>query len=102
MARMKLTRRQFPFTPAFLPSPLLAPFGEFDDLNATSQHLFDEVFAFLGENPVYGALIDMRGDDSWRNAVRGRRRSQIAALFGLAAPPMAPGRAERLAVIVPI
>ena len=44
MARMKLTRRQFPFTPGFLPSPVLAPFGEFDDLNATTQHLFDEVF----------------------------------------------------------
>ena len=34
MARMKLTRRQFPFTPGFLPSPLLASFGEFDDLNS--------------------------------------------------------------------
>ncbi len=44
MARMKLTRRPFPFTPAFLPSPLLAPFGDFDDLNATTQHLFDEAF----------------------------------------------------------
>ena len=44
MSRMKLTRRQFPFTPGFLPSPLLAPFSDFDDLNATTQHLFDEVF----------------------------------------------------------
>ena len=44
MARMKLTRRQFPFTPGFLPSPLLSPFGDFGDLNETTQQLFDEVF----------------------------------------------------------
>ena len=44
MTRTKLTRRQFPFTPGFLPSPLLAPFSDFDNLNATTQHLFDEVF----------------------------------------------------------
>jgi HSP20 family protein len=44
MTRMKLTRRQFPFTPRFLPSPLLAPFGDFDDLDTTTQQLFDEVF----------------------------------------------------------
>lgn len=44
MTRMKLTRRQFPFTPRFLPSPLLAQFGDLDDLNATTQQLFDEVF----------------------------------------------------------
>jgi len=41
---MKLTRRQFPFTPRFLPSPFLAPFGDFDELNATTQQLVDEVF----------------------------------------------------------
>ena len=44
MTRMKLTKRQFPFTPRFLPSPLLAPFADFGDLNATTQQLFDEVF----------------------------------------------------------
>jgi len=44
MTRMKLTRRQFPFTPGFIPSPLLARFGDFDDLNATTQQLFEEVF----------------------------------------------------------
>ena len=44
MARMKLTRRQFPFAPGFSPSPLLAPFGDFGDLDATTQQLFDEVF----------------------------------------------------------
>ena len=44
MTRTKLTRRQFPFTLGFLPSPPLAPFSDFDNLNATTQHLFDEVF----------------------------------------------------------
>ena len=44
MTRMKLTRRPLPFTPGFLPSPILAPFTDFDDLNVTTQHLFDEVF----------------------------------------------------------
>ena len=41
MTRMKLTRRQFPFTPRFLPSPLFPDFG---DLNATTQQLFEEMF----------------------------------------------------------
>ena len=44
MARMKLTRRQFPLAPRFLPSQFLAPFGDFADLNETTQQLFDEVF----------------------------------------------------------
>jgi HSP20 family protein len=44
MARMKLTRRQFPLAPRFLPSPFLAPFGEFSDLNETTQQLFEDVF----------------------------------------------------------
>ena len=44
MARMKLTRRQFPFAPRFLPSPFLAPFGELGELNETAQQMFDDVF----------------------------------------------------------
>jgi len=44
MTRMKLTRRQFPFTPGFLPSPLFAPLDDFGDLNATTRQLFDEFF----------------------------------------------------------
>jgi len=47
MTRMKLTRRQPPFTARFFPSSFLAPFGDFGDLNATTQQLFDEV---LGKN----------------------------------------------------
>ena len=41
MTRMKLTRRQSPFTPRFLPSPLFPDFG---DLSATTQQLFEEAF----------------------------------------------------------
>ena len=44
MTRMKLTRRQFPFTPQFLPSPFLAPLGDFGDLNTTTHQLFEDVF----------------------------------------------------------
>jgi len=44
MARMKLTRRQFPFAPRFLPSPFVAPFDDLGDLNATTQQLFEDVF----------------------------------------------------------
>ena len=44
MSKMKLTRRQFPFTPRFMPSSFLAPFGEFGDFNTRTQELFDEVF----------------------------------------------------------
>ena len=42
MRNVKLTRRT-PFTPRFLPSPFLAPF-DFDDLNTTTQQLFEDVF----------------------------------------------------------
>jgi HSP20 family protein len=44
MARTKLTRRLSPFTPRFSPSSFLTPFGDFDDLNATTQQLFEDVF----------------------------------------------------------
>jgi len=44
VARMELTRRQFPLTPRFLPSPVFPAFSEFGDLNATTQQLFDELF----------------------------------------------------------
>jgi HSP20 family protein len=46
MPRMKITRRQFPFTPRFLPSQFLAPLGDFGDFGdlATTQQLFEDVF----------------------------------------------------------
>lgn len=44
MSRMKLTRRSFPFTPRFLPSPMFAPFDDYGELGARTRQLFDEVF----------------------------------------------------------
>jgi len=43
MARMKLTRRS-PFTPRFIPQSFVAPFGDFGDLDTTTQQLFEDVF----------------------------------------------------------
>ena len=63
--------------------------------------LFDELAGFVDAHPVYAALIDVPGDTAWRDAVRARRRLQIAALFAQAHPPLPPGQADRLAVIVP-
>ena len=63
--------------------------------------LFDELAAFLDAHPVYAALIDVPGDTAWRDAVRARRRVQIAALFAQAEPSLPAGQAERLAIIVP-
>ena len=44
MPRTKLTRRQFPLTPRFLPSPFFAPVADMEDLTARAQQLFDEAF----------------------------------------------------------
>jgi HSP20 family protein len=44
MTQMKLTRRTFPFSTRFLPSPFFAPLDDVADLNARTQQLFDEVF----------------------------------------------------------
>ncbi len=63
--------------------------------------VFDELSRFLGNHPEYAVLIDVRGDNSLRQTVRTRRRSQIAALFAQAEPKLPEGQPERLAVIVP-
>jgi AcrR family transcriptional regulator len=63
--------------------------------------LFGELSLFLAAHPAYGVLIDVPGDDSWRDAVRARRRAQIAALFSQAEPTLPAGQSDRLAVIVP-
>ncbi|HEY4191378.1 MAG TPA: TetR/AcrR family transcriptional regulator, partial [Mesorhizobium sp.] len=63
--------------------------------------LFSLLGDFLAEHPVYSALLDLTGDESWRRAMRARRRQQIAALFSQAKPCLPEGQAERLAVIVP-
>ncbi len=68
---------------------------------AIADALFDELTLFLAEHPVYGALIDLPVDDGWRQVLRARRRELIAALFAQADPPLPPGQAERLALIVP-
>lgn len=68
---------------------------------ALGDALFDELYTFLAEHPVYAALVDVSDDTHWRVAVRARRRSQIASLFAQAAPALPAGQAERLAVIVP-
>lgn len=63
--------------------------------------LFDELSDFLGQHPVYAVLVELPGDDAWKQALRARRRGQVAALFVNARPALPPGQAERLAVIVP-
>ena len=63
--------------------------------------LFRELAQFLAEHPIYAALLDLPGDDGWRQALRARRRAQIAALFAQARPALPAGQAERLALIVP-
>jgi AcrR family transcriptional regulator len=63
--------------------------------------LFGELSHFLSEHPVYAALLDLPGDDGWRQVLRARRRIQIAALFAQACPALPTGQAERLALIVP-
>jgi AcrR family transcriptional regulator len=69
--------------------------------DAIADALFATLGDFLATHPAYSALLDLPGDEGWRRSVRTRRRQQIAALFGQAAPPLPAGRAERLAVIVP-
>ncbi len=68
---------------------------------ATADALFDALQLFLTDHPVYAVLLDLPGDDAWRQAVRARRRSQIAALFAQAVPNLPHGQPERLAIIVP-
>ncbi len=68
---------------------------------AIADAVFDALAAFLADHPAYAALIDAPGDDSWKQAIRIRRRLQIGALFARAVPPLAPGQAEVLALVVP-
>ncbi len=68
---------------------------------AIGEALFDALSSFLAENPVYGVLVDMPGDDRGKQPIRARRRAQIGALFAQARPALPPGQAERLALIVP-
>ena len=89
MARMKLTRRQFPFTPGFLPSPLLSAFGDFGDLNETTQQLFDEVFGkeFARKAQGWAPAVNM---------AESKDEYTVTAELPGAAPPIS-GQCTRLA-----
>ena len=63
--------------------------------------LFGELARFLASHPVYAVLVELPGDEGWKQAVRVRRRAQIEALFAQAWPKLPPGQPERLALIVP-
>ncbi|MBN9064357.1 MAG: hypothetical protein BGP06_07810 [Rhizobiales bacterium 65-9] len=68
---------------------------------AIADALFDALNGFIAANPVYSLLIDVTGDERWRQVVRAQRRRQIADLFARAEPPLGARQAQRLAVIVP-
>jgi AcrR family transcriptional regulator len=68
---------------------------------AIADALFGELSEFLTAHPVYGALIDLPGDDEWKETIRARRREQISALFEHAIPHLPEGQPQRLALIVP-
>ena len=69
---------------------------------AIADALFGELAEFLSAHPVYGALIDLPGDDEWKETIRARRREQISALFEHAIPtagrPAATAGAHRAAI----
>ena len=68
---------------------------------AVADALLEELAGFLTAHPVYGVLIDLPGDDTWKQSVRTRRRNQIVALFEQSCPRLPGGQPERLAVIMP-
>lgn len=72
---------------------------QIDGMHAAT--IADQLFALLDTFMAYSALLDLPGEDRWRRAMRARRRSQIAALFAQAYPPLPPGQAGWLAGIVP-
>lgn len=63
--------------------------------------LFQHLTEFLKENPVFVVLADRRGIDPKRKKLmRARLRGRIVSLFAQAKPPVPPGRAQIMAVIV--
>ena len=54
MTRMRLTRRPFPLSTRFLPTPFFAPLDDAADLNTRTQQLIDEVFGKEFNAPVQG------------------------------------------------
>ena len=68
---------------------------------ALADVLFRDLSGFLATHPAFVVLADRRDIDKKRKKkTRARLRGQIAALLALADPPIAPARAEALAVIV--
>lgn len=63
--------------------------------------VFDVLSGFMAEHPVYSVLLEQRGDDAWRQAMRSRRRVQVQALFEKAEPRLPEGMAKRLALMIP-
>jgi AcrR family transcriptional regulator len=67
---------------------------------AIADGLFDEMAAFQRQDPVYAVLIDVPGEDGWRQTIRARRRQQIRSLFvqaGLAERPAGAAGVDRAA-----
>src|SRR5262249_53738327 len=68
---------------------------------ALADLLFRDLSGFLTTHPAFVTLADRRDIDKKRKKrTRARLRGQIAALLGQADPPIAPARAETLAVII--
>lgn len=63
--------------------------------------LFGELARFIVAHPVYAVLVELPGDEGWKQAVRVRRRAQIEGLFVQARPTLPAGQAALLALIVP-
>jgi AcrR family transcriptional regulator len=68
---------------------------------ALADALFRDLSEFLTAHPAFVTLADRRDIDKRRKKrTRARLRGQIAALLEQADPPVAPARAEALAVII--
>jgi AcrR family transcriptional regulator len=68
---------------------------------ALADVLFRDLSGFLTTHPAFVTLADRRDIDKKRKKkTRARLRGQIAALLAQADPPIAPARAQALAVIV--
>lgn len=66
-----------------------------------ADRLFASLSQFLGSHPAFVVLIDRRDPDHAAKEVRRRKlRQQVADLLQRTTPPLAPGRAEAMAVII--
>ncbi|HVZ01057.1 MAG TPA: TetR family transcriptional regulator [Dongiaceae bacterium] len=76
--------------------------GRRPDAGALADRLFRLMVDFLDAHPVFIVLADRRSIDPKRKqAVRRRLRGEVAALFALAEPKVAPARIEAMAVLIP-